>query len=95
MSEYREIWIVDRIREGTCVLVDDATGRTLEIAQSLMPSGHVVAEGTVLMVPVTDEGGLDWMSAEADEELQKQRLGEAEEVLDDLKKRDPGGDVEL
>ena len=95
MSEYREIWIVDRIREGTCVLVDDATGRTREVAQSLMPSGRVVHEGTVLKVPLTAKGELDWMSAQADEELQRRLMGEAEEMLDDLKERDPGGDVEL
>ena len=95
MSEYREIWIVDRIREGTCVLVDDATGRTQEVAQSLMPSGRVLREGTVLKVPLTEKGDLDWMSAQADEELQQRLMGEAEEVLDDLKERDPGGDVEL
>ena len=38
---------------------------------------------------------LNWTSAEPDEELRRRRLAEAQDVLDQLKTRDPGGDVVL
>jgi len=93
MSEPGEIWVVDRIESDTVVLVQDGSGRTLEVARSLISVS--VDEGTVLRVPATEEGGLDWGLAKPDEELRRRRLAEAREVLEQLKKRDPGGDVVL
>ena len=93
MSEPQGIWVVDRIEGDTVVLVEDETGRSLDVARSLMSVG--VEEGTVLRVPVTDEGAPDWRSAVLDEELRRRRLAEARNVLDELKRRDPGGDVVL
>ncbi len=93
MSESRAIWVVDRIEGDTVVLVEDETGRTLEVSRSLISVS--VDEGTVLAVPTTTEGGLDWGSAEPDEELRERRLAEARDVLQALKTRDPGGDVVL
>ena len=54
-----------------------------------------VEEGAVLRVPVTEDGGPDWSLAELDEELRRRWLAEAQDVLDELKMRDPGGDVVL
>ncbi len=93
MSEPGGIWVVDRIEGDTAVLVEDGTGRTLEVSRSLLPG--VVDEGTVIRVPPTEEGGPDWGLAVVDEELRERRLAEARDVLEQLKKRDPGGDVVL
>ncbi len=93
MSEPGRIWVVDRIEANTVVLVEDGTGRTLEVPRSLISVG--IGEGTVLRVPATERGGPDWRLAEPDEELRQRRLAEARDVLEQLKKRDPGGDVVL
>ena len=93
MSESQEIWVVDRIEGDTVVLVEDESGRTLEVERTLISVS--VAEGTVLRVPITQEGGPDWGSAEPDEELRERRLAEARAILEELKTRDPGGDVVL
>ncbi len=93
MSEAQEIWVVDRIEGDTVVLVEDETRRTLEVQRNLISVS--VNEGTVLRVRATEEGGPDWRSAKPDEELRERRLAEARDVLERLKKRDPGGDVVL
>ncbi len=93
MSEPQRIWVVDRIESDTVVLVQDGSGRTLEVSRSLISVS--IGEGTVLRVPATEEGGPDWGLAVADEELRERRLAEAQNVLEELKKRDPGGDVVL
>ena len=54
-----------------------------------------VDEGAVLRVPVTEEGQADWSLAVLDEELRRRRIAEAQNILEQLKKRDPGGDVVL
>lgn len=87
------VWVVDRIEGETVVLVDDASGRTAEVARSAI--GVQIREGTVLRVPVSPSGTLAWLSARADEGERRAREGEAREILDDLRGRDPGGDVEL
>ena len=93
MSKPEAIWVVDRIEGDTSVLVEDGTGRTLDVSRSLLAVS--IDEGMVLRVPTTVEGGPDWGLAEPDEELRRRRLAEARAVLEELKKRDPGGDVVL
>ena len=93
MSEPGAIWVVDRIEADTAVLVEDGTSRILEVSRSLISVG--IDEGAVLRVPVTEEGGPGWGLAEPDEELRQRRLDEAGDILEQLKKRDPGGDVVL
>jgi hypothetical protein len=87
------IWVVDRCRKDTAVCVEDGTGRTMDVPRSQMTVK--VDEGTVLRVPPTEEGGPDWGSAEPDEELRRRRLAEAQGIVEQLKTRDPGGDVVL
>ena len=87
MSERQGVWVVDRIEGDTAVLIEDGTGRSLDVARSLMSVS--VAEGTVLRVPITEEGGPDWKSAVLDEELRQRRLAEARNILEELKTRDP------
>ena len=93
MSERHGIWVVDQVEGDTAVLVEDGTGRTLDVSRSLMSVS--VDEGTVLRVPDTEEGSPNWGLAVPDEELRRRRLAEAQEILDQLKGRDPGGDVVL
>ena len=59
-----------------------------------MPLDILVREGTVLKVPES-KGHPLWGSAMLDEELRLKRLRQAETILDELKNRDPGGDIVL
>lgn len=93
MSERHSIWVVDRIEGDTAVLVEDGTGRSLDVSRSLISVS--IDEGMVLRVPAAEEGDPDWNSAVPDEEVRQRRLVEAREVLEQLKRRDPGGDVVL
>lgn len=87
------VWVVDRIEGETVVLVADASGRTAEVARSAI--GAQVREGTVLRVPVSPSGTLAWVTARADEDERQAREREARDILDGLRGRDPGGDVDL
>lgn len=87
------VWVVDRIEGERVVLVEDASGRTAEVGRSGI--GVSVSEGTVLRVPVADSGTLVWQEARRDEAAERTRRDEAREILDDLRGRDPGGDVQL
>ena len=67
-------------------------GRQEDVPVTLLPAG--IREGVVLRVP--EPGGSPaWAHAVVDEELHEARLREAEEVLERLRRRDPGGDVAL
>ena len=44
---------------------------------------------------MTKDGSPDGASAVPDEELRLRRLAESRDILEELKKRDPGGDVAL
>ena len=93
MSRQAEaLWVVDRVEGSVAVLVRDGDERTEDVAIEMLPAGS--REGTVLCVPVVD-GRPDWMAATLDEEARRARLREAEEVLERLKRRDPGGDITL
>lgn len=67
-------------------------GRQEDVPVTLLPAR--VREGAVLRVP--EPGGSPaWAHAAVDDELREARLREAEEVLERLRRRDPGGDVVL
>jgi hypothetical protein len=96
--EDEAIWVVDRIEGDVVVLVEDGSGASMDVARARLGSstdaGARVDEGAVLRVPVV--GGVpDWGRAQADERLGRERLEEARDLLDELKRRDPGGDVVL
>lgn len=93
MTTEELVWIVDRLEGERVVLVEDASGRTAEVGRSGI--GVPVREGTVLRVPVAHSGAPVWQEARRDEDIERIRRQEAEEILDDLRARDPGGDVEL
>ncbi len=85
-------YAVDRMEGTVAVLVAD-DGTTVDVPRRRLPSG--VREGSVLQVSVGEDGSLDWSSAELDEAERERRLKRARETLDQLRKRDPGGDIAL
>lgn len=93
MSAEPTLYAVDRFEGAIAVLVDDA-GDTLEVDRSRLPEG--ARPGSVLRVALSEVSGRpDWGSAELAEDEAESRLEEARETLEELKKRDPGGDVSL
>lgn len=92
MSDSERHWVVDRIEGEVAVLVADDDQERLDVPLDVLPCG--VREGTVLKVPGS-KGHPLWGSAMLDEELRLKRLRRAETILDELKDRDPGGDIVL
>ena len=92
MSESERTWVVDRIEGEIAVLAADDDQETLDMPLNVLPRG--LREGAVLRVTESN-GDLLWVSAIVDEELRLKRLTQAETVLDELKSRDPGGDIVL
>jgi hypothetical protein len=86
------IYAVDRIQHRTAVLVDDG-GHYVLVPCSRLP--RELKESDVLRVPVDDANTPDWGRAEIDEEEGERRRGEAGRVIEELERRDPGGDVKL
>ncbi len=92
MSTETERVVVDRFESDVAVLVAD-DGSVLETNRSSLPAG--ARSGSVLAVTRDGAGAVDWSSAQLDEEETAQRLAQAESVLEELRKRDPGGDIVL
>lgn len=92
MNEAERIWVVDRVEGRIAVLVADDDEETLDVPLNVLP--HGLREGTVLRV-TESEGHPLWASAMLDEELRLRRLRQAETALNELKSRDPGGDIVL
>jgi len=92
MSESERTWVVDRIEGEVAVLVADDDQEILDMPLNVLPRG--LREGAVLKVPES-KGHPLWGSAMLDEELRLKRLRHAEPILDELKNRDPGGDIVL
>ena len=94
MSERAErIYVVDRTDGASAILVADDGGDEAHVARGLLPFG--VVEGSVLRVPLATDGTPSWRAAVRDEEIERARREEAAEALEELRKRDPGGDVVL
>ena len=87
-----QYYAVDRIRHRTALLVDDQE-RQILVPTSRLP--RELAEGQVLLVPVDEAGTADWGRARIDEAEARRRREQAEQTIDELKERDPGGDVTL
>ena len=91
-GQAEHLWVVDRADGPIAVLIRDGDERTATVPVETLPAGS--REGAVLRVPQED-GRPDWAAAVPDEEARRARLSEAEDVLRRLRRRDPGGDVEL
>jgi hypothetical protein len=85
-------YVVDRIEGKIAVLVAD-NGTAVDVPRGSLPIG--VREGSVLQVLAREDGSLDWSGAELDEAERERRLKRAREMLERMRKRDPGGDVTL
>ena len=91
-SHEESVWVVDRIEGALAVMIRDDDERRQDVSRALLPSG--IREGSVLRVPER-QGSPEWRRGVIDEEMRTARLREAEEVLERLRRRDPGGDVVL
>jgi hypothetical protein len=92
VTDRQEVWIVDRF-EGDYAMVERALHETLHFPRALLPAG--LREGDALRVTVSAGGEEVRLVIARDTQETKQRATEARRILDDLKKRDPGGKVEL
>jgi hypothetical protein len=90
MTEER-IYVVDRMEDRHLVLLGD-DGAEVVLATRELPV--TVSEGTVLRVPIGG-GKPDWSNAAPDAAEQARRLESVRRRMDELRQRDPGGDVEL
>ncbi len=88
-----EVWVVDRIEGSIAVLVEDGGEIVVEVAADAL--GDHAREGAVLIVPLGDIGEPVWGEARRDEEAERERRARAEETLERLRARDPGGDIEI
>ncbi|MDP3940212.1 MAG: DUF3006 domain-containing protein [Deltaproteobacteria bacterium] len=84
-------YAVDRLEGKIAVLVAD-DGTTVEVDRSRVPAR--VREGTVLRVPVAGSEP-DWAGAEIDQNEQQRRMKQMRWTLDEMKRTDPGGGIEL
>ena len=91
-TEREEFYSVDRIEGELAILVGDS-GEEHSVQLHQLPGG--TTEGTVLRVMRDADGRLAWQSAQIDQAEAKRRTQEAEDLLNKLRRRDPGGDVEL
>ncbi len=85
-------YAVDRLNAATAVLIDE-NGNTIAIPKSRL--GVALEEGMILFIPVDSSGTPDWQGARVDQEATEKARKEAQRILDELKERDPGGDVKL
>ena len=88
-----EVWVVDRIEGGLAVLVEEEGEIVVEVAAAEL--GEHAVEGAVLVVPLGGVGEPVWSRAERSPQEEEQRLERGTDRLERLRKRDPGGDVDL
>jgi hypothetical protein len=84
---------VDRLDTDRAVLVHDDSGAKIELSRRSLP--RAIREGDVLRVLMTERGEPDWPKAVIDPELRRERLRNAQDGIERLKRRDPGGNVQL
>lgn len=85
-------YAVDRIDKRHAYLIGDG-GDEHQVPLAQLPAK--LAEGDVLRVPLAGPATPDWAGARRDPEEAERRRREAEELLKKLRRRDPGGDVDL
>jgi len=85
-------YAVDRLEGTIAVLVSDS-GATVQMPRVELPTG--LREGAVLRVRFSAQNLPDWSSAVIDRQEEERRLREAKQMLDEMKRSDPGGDIKL
>ena len=88
----KRIWAVDRIEGEVAVLVSDTNNRIVEVSLKKLPKG--TKEKSILHVFERRDQPV-WGSAVLDESIEAQKESEAEGIVQDLKQRDPGGDITI
>jgi len=83
---------VDRLEGRYAVLVGD-DGSQHEVPRKQLPKG--TTESSVLEVSLDESGKPDWAGARLDAAEKERRIKRALALLEELKKRDPGGDIVL
>ena len=84
------LYVVDRIEGEVAVLIDeDQRSVDAAVDRFQLP----LREGLALRVPIGDKGAPQWGKAEIDQ--REVGMGEMEEMLEELRGRDPSGDVKL
>lgn len=91
MKRKPHYYVVDRFEGKLAVLVGDDRS-SHDVPKASLPKG--CREDTVLRVPVVS-GNPDFGRAVIDVAERERRLARAKAALDQLKRRDPGGDVTL
>ncbi len=92
MTDATARFVVDR-REGQTLVIEDATGAMIDVPANELPS-NCRAEGAVLEVPMT-HGAPNWGDAKRNRAEERRILKDLGARLDRLRRKDPGGDVEL
>ena len=88
----KQILTVDRIEGEVAVLVSDAHRKIFEVNLEELPEG--TKEKSILHVFERRDQPV-WGSAVLDESIEAQKESEAEGIVQDLKQRDPGGDITI
>jgi hypothetical protein len=88
----KRIWAVDRIEGDIAVLVSDADSKAIQVSLTKLPDG--TEEKSILHVFERRDQPV-WNSAVLDESIEVQIESEAEAIVEDLKQRDPGGDITI
>jgi hypothetical protein len=83
---------VDRIEGRVAVLIGD-TGTQHEVLRKQLPKG--TAESSVLLVELDGTGRPNWTGARLAPAERERRMKRALALLEELKRRDPGGDIVL
>ncbi|HKS06225.1 MAG TPA: DUF3006 family protein [Gemmatimonadaceae bacterium] len=87
------LFVVDR-REGATVVVIDDDGNAHDVQTQTLPP-DCRAEGAVIRVVVGAKGKPEWKTALRDKEEERRRREDLQKRVDNLKRTDAGGDVEL
>lgn len=85
--------VVDR-KEGRMLVLTFDDGRSVDVPVHALPPDCRV-EGAVLDVPQNQGGEPAWSEAKRNRQEEQSRRNSAAKILEDLRKRDPGGDIQL
>ena len=85
--------VVDRLEKSRAVLLED-DGREWQVLAEELPA-ECRAEGAVLDVPLDSKRVPLWLRAHRNSDEEARRRKETGDALRRLRKRDPGGDVQL
>ncbi len=88
----RETWIVDRF-EGDLAVIEREGEATFNLPRDLLPAG--TKEGDVLRVALSGSGEQRTWTLQRDPDETERRRQAVKRQVEDLRARDPGGDIAL